>query len=834
MSGPARLSEKVARLPLRGDREARGSAAGMSGTRRLRVGFVMALAAAALLAACGVTPGLSESVSTPGRPQLTAHAAASMVMADYLAEGPSPWVPGAIRRDAPADFTVAADGSGSHRSVQAAIDAVPARGTGSRRYTLRIQPGVYRETVCVKDKAPITLLGAADDASAVVIVEGRYNALPKRAGVDAAHPCHPDLAAATHGTPGSATMIVASDHFEAADLTVANDAMAAVRDGQGYPPGAGESGGAQGVALTLQADQVLLDGVRLVGHQDTLHARRPGPDMPARVLVRRSLIAGDVDFIFGSATLVIDDCTVQSRGGRRTPGHGGHVLAPSTPPGVRLGFLVVRSRFVAEPGVAAGSISLGRAWDEGVARGTWQRGVSPNGQALVRESLLGPHLGPVDAPWAASTSRRPFSASGELANRFAEFANVRLPAGARPASREVLAVNDGWAAAAGGTTGGALALPGDVVTVNNRAELTAALRPHTGAQRPRIVQVAARIDLSVDDDGRPLGADDYRDPAFDWAGYARAYDPATWGQRPPSGRLEEARLRSLQRQNARVVLKLPAHTTLVGTAPHAGIVHGSLVIEDASNVIVRHLHLSDAHDHFPAWDPSDNGTGAWNSELDNLTLRRATHVWVDHCDFDDADHLDRAAPRWLGQPLQHHDGLLDIIRQSDRVTVSWNRFRQHDKTTLVGNSDKLIEDEGRLRVSFHHNLYEGVKERTPRVRFGRVHVQNNLFVGRSDAAVPFGYSIGVGHGSRIFSEHNVWETSADIPPTKLVRWLKGARFSDRGSWHNGRPVDLLAALRQAHPGAVIDGDVGWQPTLVHRLDRADEVAALVRLGAGVR
>lgn len=792
-----------------------------------------------MLASCAVTDS-SPSASTPTRQQLSPAQAATMDVADYLAQGPSPWQPATIERDAPADFTVAADGSGSHRTVQAAIDGVPARDTTSRRYTVRITPGVYRETVCIRGKAPITLLGDASDASAVVITEGRYNALPKRPGLDAAHPCHPDLAAATHGTPGSATMVVSSDDFEAADLTITNDAMAAVRAGQGYPPGAGESGGAQGVALTVQADRVLLDGLRLVGHQDTLHVRRPAPGAAARVLVRRSLIAGDVDFIFGSGTLVIDDSTVQSRGGRRTPGHGGHVLAPSTPAGVRLGFLVVRSRFVAEPGVAAASISLGRAWDEGVARGTWQAGVSPNGQVLVRDSLLGPHIGPAEAPWAASTSRRPYSASGEQANRMAEYRNTRLPPGARAASREVLPVQDGWAAAAGGTTGGALALSGDIARVHNRRELAAALQAHTGPQRPRIVEVAGRIDLSVDDAGRPLGADDYRDPAFSWAAYARAYDPATWGQRPPSGPLEQARLRSLARQNARVVLRIPSNTTLVGIDPQAAIVNGNLVIDTADNVIVRHLRLSDAHDHFPAWDPNDNGSGAWNSDLDNLTLRRATHVWIDHCDFDDSDdsadptHLDSTAPRWLGRPLQHHDGLLDIIRQSNWVTVSWNRFRQHDKTTLVGNSDNLTDDDGKLKVSFHHNLYEGVKERTPRVRWGRVHLYNNLFIARSDGPLPYGYSIGVGRGSRIVSEHNVWETSADIPPTRLVRWLKGSHFVDRGSLHNGRPVDLLAALRQAQPGVSIDADVGWHPTLIHSLDRASDVAEQVREGAGLR
>ena len=53
-----------------------------------------------------------------------------------------------------------------------------------------------------------------------------------------------------------------------------------------------------------------LENVRLLGHQDTLMVRRPAPDRVGRVLVHASLIAGDVDFVFGNGTLVIDRSTV--------------------------------------------------------------------------------------------------------------------------------------------------------------------------------------------------------------------------------------------------------------------------------------------------------------------------------------------------------------------------------------------------------------------------------------------------------------------------------------------------------------------------------------------
>ena len=89
---------------------------------------------------------------------------------------------------------------------------------------------------------------------------------------------------------------------------------------------------------------------------------------------------------------------------------------------------------------------------------------------------------------------------------------------------------------------------------------------------------------------------------------------------------------------------------------------------------------------------------------------------VDHCSFDDGPRPDAAERELLGRRMQRHDGLLDITQQSDHVTVSWNHFSHHDKTTLVGSSDRQTLDEGRLRVSFHHNLWEKTKERSPRVR----------------------------------------------------------------------------------------------------------------------
>lgn len=775
--------------------------------------------ACGLLGAVVATGAVVAQEPPRPRPQWDAATAASHQIAAYLAQGPSPWRPASV--DAArwsADFTVAADGSGTHRSVQAAVDAVPARtdGAGAQRpWVIRIRKGVYRGPLCVQDKAPIHLTGEPGLPGAVTLVDGRYNGLPKPVGVPA-QPCRPQQDSDRHGTSGSATAVIASPDVLLAHLTITNDAT---RPGQ--PP---ITEGAQAVALLTLADRIQLEQVRLVSHQDTFYVRRPAPAEPARVYVRGSVIEGDVDFVFGNATLVIDDSTLVSRSDRPRAGRGGVVLAPSTPADAALGFLVTRSRFVADAELPPGSVALGRAWDEGVAPGTWRAGVSPNGQALVRDSALGPHIG----GWTASTAGRPFVPAGEAppgqANRLAEHRNGLLP---HDIARETLPAGDGWGAAGPGTRGGADAAPQDVHLVRDRAELVAALRPHP---RPRIVKVLGRIDLSVADDGRPLGADDYRDPAFSWAAYAAAYDPATWGHKAPEGPMEDARLASARAQAARVVIAVPSRTTLIGWGPGAGLVNGGLMLSQVQDVIVRNLHISDAYDHFPAWDPKDNGEGEWNSEIDNIALRQAERVWIDHCTLDDGDRPDAAEPLLLGRPLQRHDGLLDITRASNHVTVSWNHFRHHDKTSLVGSSDRHADDADRLKVTYHHNLWEQTRARSPRVRYGQVHVYNNLYLVHD--AAGFEYSIGLGFRSAVVSERNAWQIPAGLAPSSLVRSYRGDAFEDHGSLVNGQPVDLAARLVASQPDVPLRTKVGWTPAPGPPIDTADQVPDRVRAGAG--
>ena len=121
--------------------------------------------------------------------------------------------------------------------------------------------------------------------------------------------------------------------------------------------------------------------------------------------------------------------------------------------------------------------------------------------------------------------------------------------------------------------------------------------------------------------------------------------------------------------------------------------------------------------------------------------------------------------------------------------------------------DRHAGDEGHLRVTLHHNLWVDCAERTPRVRFGKVHVVNNLFVVTPGA--HYGYSIGMGVKCRIVSEDNVWETGPEIDASRLGE-----------------------AVRRAHPSLALDERPAFDPPAIAERSTAAEVASRVREGAG--
>ncbi|WP_155374451.1 pectate lyase family protein [Catellatospora vulcania] len=380
---------------------------------------------------------------------------------------------------------------------------------------------------------------------------------------------------------------------------------------------------------------------------------------------------------------------------------------------------------------------------------------------------------------------------------------------AQQLARQPLAANDGWAASGAGTTGGSAADDAHVFTVRNRDELAAAL---TGAE-PKIVFVEGVIDGLKTADGTALTCADLADPGYTLESYLAAYDPAVWGRATdPSGPIEAARVRSVANQRARTELRVGPNTTILGLGG-ATLRHLTLMIDGGNNVIVRNLNFEDAADCFPRWRPTDGAEGNWNSEYDLVSVRRSTNVWIDHNTFSDGDNPDSNQPVYFGRPWQVHDGACDITHTSDLVTVSANVFTHHDKTMLIGSSDTVGPDVGKLRVTLRHNIFDGVGQRAPRVRFGQVDVYNNTF----RVAEFYDYSVGLGIQSAVYLENNYFTLTDGITADRVLKDWKGTAVTERGSF--GRvgdtrpgPLNLLAAYNEAHDPDFA-ADAGWTPTL---------------------
>jgi pectate lyase len=336
--------------------------------------------------------------------------------------------------------------------------------------------------------------------------------------------------------------------------------------------------------------------------------------------------------------------------------------------------------------------------------------------------------------------------------------------GARVLGRQVLPANDGWAAEGAGTTGGSAADADHTFVVHNRAELVAALGGGSNAI-PKLIYIAGTIEGNVDDANQPLSCEDMADPEYTLEAYLATYDPAVWGRVAPSGPLEQARARSATNQLARVRMNVPSNTTIFGL--RGARTHGIFFrMDGATNVIIRNLQIEDSFDCFPVWSPTDGAEGNWNSSVDNIWVRNSNHVWIDHNTFTDGDNPDSSQPVYFGRPFQVHDGQTDITNGSNFVTLSFNKYTNHDKAMLIGSSNNPGTDVDRLKVTLHHNFIDGLVQRTPRVRFGQVDVYNNYY--RIPVADPYEYSWGVGVFSALYAENNYLSLGDEVTTDSVV------------------------------------------------------------------
>jgi len=208
-------------------------------------------------------------------------------------------------------YTVATDGSGDFKTLQAALDACKA--FPDKRITINLKPGIYKEKIEFHSwTTRISLIG--EDPLTTIITFDDYSGK------------------GTINTFTSYTAKVLGNDFHAENITFENSAG---------PVG-------QAVALHVEGDRCVFKNCRFLGNQDTIYT---GGE--SRQYFVTCYIEGTTDFIFGAATAVFDRCTIHSK-------KNSYITAASTTEGKAFGYVFLNCKLTAT--AEAPKVYLGRPW----------------------------------------------------------------------------------------------------------------------------------------------------------------------------------------------------------------------------------------------------------------------------------------------------------------------------------------------------------------------------------------------------------------------------------------------------------------------------------------
>ena len=236
-----------------------------------------------------------------------------------------------------------------------------------------------------------------------------------------------------------------------------------------------------------------------------------------------------------------------------------------------------------------------------------------------------------------------------------------------------------------------------------------------------------------------------------------------------------------------VKLNVGSNTTIYGDITEQGRLQNIELCVEGENVIIRNMMLGEVI----SWDGY-----ARSGADDALSLNGATHVWIDHCEFQ--SHL---TPQDLdGNEIKSgnnyyssdedwkkdfYDGLLDIKNGSTWITVSNCYFHDHWKAVLCASGDEKPDantttgatDED-MRVTFAGNYFKNVNARMPLFRYGKGHILNTYFDAgtQSDSAS----CINVRAGSELYIEGNNFANFTKTTGDSVVNgsYLIGFYFAD--------------------------------------------------------
>jgi pectate lyase len=247
-------------------------------------------------------------------------------------------------------------------------------------------------------------------------------------------------------------------------------------------------------------------------------------------------------------------------------------------------------------------------------------------------------------------------------------------------------------------------------------------------------------------------------------------------------------------------IEVKSNKTIVGVDKNATIVGGINIGDGNSNIIIRNLNILGV-----------GKTSNTGSPVDTVAARGSHNLWFDHLNLMDGP-----------------DGMLDLTRGADHVTVSWCKFsyttsaRDHRLSLLMGGGSTHGDtDTGKNNHTVHHNWFAAnVDQRMPRLLFGKGHVYNNYYNAPGNT-----YCIGSGSFASVLVENNYFK---DVKNPHQFADGNHAYITAKGNVY-----DNATGNRETGLGGTSGDTVGpWTPTYAYVPDAAADVPAIVQKCAG--
>ena len=267
-----------------------------------------------------------------------------------------------------------------------------------------------------------------------------------------------------------------------------------------------------------------------------------------------------------------------------------------------------------------------------------------------------------------------------------------------------------------------------------------------------------------------------------------------------------------------VYLQNSSNVTVEGIGPDTNLIEWGIEMKRCTSCEFRNLWLGNY--------PDDGIAMTGNADI------RSAHIWV-HNNTIEKGYNQFAGNGHVDADKADGDGSLDM-KWSEYVTVSYNKFVNCHKTSLVGGRADQIQD----FITYHHNWFCNTESRNPRARNAHIHSFNNYFSDNGE------YGICASYNSKIFSECNYFErTNSPLYAINMGKDAYSGTIKSCGDkFDNCAPDEGLAYKIVSSPGETVeianlmDGGEGYdnfdQSLYSYTVQTPDEARALIMEYAG--